>query len=142
MAWITAHKDALLVVVALAGVIVGPRTQRWIAKTTFRTNRDHQWIADFRQALAEALAFAAEYQLLPDDEAKKRQSDIGRGGELTLTKIELMVSQSDGDELRKLDGELFLHQYDDQNAPVPRAIRRSILAKARNLIEQRERRGK
>jgi hypothetical protein len=79
MDWIAANKDALIPlaaitasVVAAAGIIAGVINGLW----TLKRNRDHQWVADFRQALAEALAVAAEYQLLPDDEAEKSQMAV------------------------------------------------------------------
>jgi hypothetical protein len=161
--WFHDNKDAVLAIAALSSPLVamvgtiiaavvsfravttGPRIQREIARDTIRMTQaqitaglygaaDHQWITDFRAAIAEALAIILQVHVLPPDESDKRAPDLLRQIEPSIAKVALMVGPIDGDDLTHR-----IVDYAESKGREGRQIARwSIINRAREVIQARE----
>jgi hypothetical protein len=144
----------LLALISYRAVVTGPRIQREISRDTIRMTRaqitaglygtaDHQWIADFRQAIAEVFALSSnrflttraglagpQHGLVGIEDRIKLSRDFS----LLLAKIRLMVPQADGDELALLITDM---TFGDELAKGGEDADR-LVTKAKTLIEQRE----
>jgi hypothetical protein len=153
MSWFRDNKDALIAVAALVApllavigtiisaivsyraVVTGPRIQREIARDTIRMTQaqitsglygaaDHQWIVDFRAAIAQVISVSAEHFLVPDDKRAQRMPELGRELEMLAIRIQLMVSPpEDGEEFRELIRKMIGANEQEEDAKNPRRIK-------------------
>jgi hypothetical protein len=135
-------------VVSYWAVVTAPRIQREISHDTIRMTRaqitsalygaaDHQWIVDFRQAIAEVFALSANRFLTTRAGlAGLQQEQVGAEDRiklsaefnLLLNKIRLMVPRADSDELGLL---LTKMTFDDELATRAKTAE-IVLVKARS----------
>jgi hypothetical protein len=123
--WFRDNKDAVIAIAALSSPLVamvgtiiaavvsfkavttGPRVQRDISRDTLRMTQaqitaglygaaDHQWIVDFRAAIAEVVALGAERMgVLHDTDKSLDMAEYGRALAAASANTRLMLSEAD-----------------------------------------------